>query len=61
MSLINITLIVYVVTSIAYVIKEIWRTVGTKWVSLGLFILAFCLNLTLVATRSLEAGHPPFF
>ncbi|MDN3510614.1 MAG: c-type cytochrome biogenesis protein CcsB [Candidatus Jettenia sp. CY-1] len=60
MSLINITLIVYVVASIAYIAREIWRSVGIRWVSLGLFILAFCLNLAMVAKRSIEAGHPPF-
>lgn len=60
MSLINITLIVYVVASIAYIAREIWRSAGTRWVSLGLLILAFCLNLAMVAKRSIEAGHPPF-
>lgn len=60
MSLINITLIVYVVASIAYIAREIWRSSGIRWVSLGLFILAFCLNLAMVAKRSIEAGHPPF-
>jgi len=60
MSLINITLIVYVIASVAYIAREIWRSTATKWVSLGLFILAFCLNLTLVAHRSIKAGHPPF-
>ncbi|NUN24599.1 MAG: hypothetical protein HUU09_14240, partial [Candidatus Jettenia caeni] len=60
MSLINITLIVYVVASIAYIAREIWRSAGIRWVSLGLFILAFCLNLAMVAKRSIEAGHPPF-
>ncbi len=60
MSLINITLIVYVIASVAYIAREIWRSVPAKWVSVGLLILAFCLNLTLVVTRSIEAGHPPF-
>ncbi|UJS16824.1 MAG: c-type cytochrome biogenesis protein CcsB [Candidatus Jettenia sp.] len=60
MSLINITLIVYVVASIAYIAREIWQSAGTRWVSLGLFILAFCLNLAMVLKRSIEAGHPPF-
>lgn len=60
MSLINLTLIVYVIASIAYITREIWRSVSTRWVSLGLLILAFCLNLTMVAKRSIEAGHPPF-
>src|SRR3990172_5301768 len=60
MSLINITLIVYVIASVAYIVREIWRSTATKWVSLGLFILAFCFNLAMVAKRSIEAGHPPF-
>ncbi len=60
MSLMNITLIVYIIASIAYIVREIWRSAGTKWVSLGFLILAFCFNLTMVATRSIEAGHPPF-
>ncbi len=60
MSLINITLIVYIVASIAYIIREIWGSSGAKWASLGLLILAFCLNLTMVAERSIKAGHPPF-
>lgn len=60
MSIINITLIVYVIASVAYIIREIWRSTGTRWVSLGLLITAFCLNLTMVAKRSIEAGHPPF-
>jgi cytochrome c-type biogenesis protein CcsB len=33
---------------------------GTKWAAVGLLIVAFCFNLTLVITRSIEAGHPPF-
>lgn len=60
MSLINITLIVYVIASIAYIAREIWRSRPTRWVSLGLLILAFCLNLAMVIKRSVEAGHPPF-
>ncbi|MBM4053558.1 MAG: c-type cytochrome biogenesis protein CcsB [Planctomycetes bacterium] len=60
MSIVNLTLIVYVVASISYVVREIWRSIPVKWISLGLLILAFCLNLTLVLKRSIEAGHPPF-
>jgi cytochrome c-type biogenesis protein CcsB len=60
MSLINITLIVYVIASVAYIVREIWRSSGTKWASIGLLILAFCFNLALVLKRSIEAGHPPF-
>ena len=60
MSLINMTLIVYVIASIAYIAREIWLSSSTRWVSLGLLILAFCLNLTMVIKRSVEAGHPPF-
>ncbi len=60
MSIINITLIVYMMASVAYIVREIWRSSGAKWASVGLLILAFCLNLTLVITRSVEAGHPPF-
>ncbi|MBI2472136.1 MAG: c-type cytochrome biogenesis protein CcsB [Planctomycetes bacterium] len=60
MSLVNITLIIYIIASIAYIVREIWRSAGTKWVSLGFLILAFCFNLAMVATRSIEAGHPPF-
>lgn len=60
MSLINITLIVYVIAFVAYIVREIWRSTAAKWVSLGLLILAFCFNLAMVAERSIEAGHPPF-
>ncbi len=60
MSLINITLIVYVIASVAYIAREIWRSSVTRWISLGIFILAFCLNLVMVIGRSIEAGHPPF-
>src|SRR3990170_5433517 len=60
MSIINITLIVYMIASVAYIVREIWRSGAIKWVSLGLLILSFCLNLTMVAKRSIEAGHPPF-
>jgi len=60
MSIINITVIVYVIASIAYIAREIWRSMYTKWVSVGLLILAFCLNLVMVTKRSIEAGHPPF-
>jgi cytochrome c-type biogenesis protein CcsB len=51
---------VYILSAIVYIVREIWRSVGTKWASVGLFILAFCLNLTLVLKRSIEAGHAPF-
>ncbi|MFO0795355.1 MAG: c-type cytochrome biogenesis protein CcsB [Candidatus Brocadiaceae bacterium] len=60
MSLINIALIVYIFASVAYIVREIWRNSVTKWVSLGLLIVAFCFNLAMVATRSIQAGHPPF-
>lgn len=60
MSLINITLIVYVIAFVAYIVREIWRSTAAKWISLGLLILAFCFNLAMVAERSIEAGHPPF-
>ena len=60
MSIINITLIVYMIASVAYIVREIWRSGAIKWISLGLLILSFCLNLTMVAKRSIEAGHPPF-
>lgn len=60
MSLINITLIVYVIASVSYIVREIWGSKATRWTSLGLLILAFCLNLAMVAKRSIEAGHPPF-
>ncbi|MDR4509360.1 MAG: c-type cytochrome biogenesis protein CcsB [Candidatus Brocadiaceae bacterium] len=60
MSIINMALIVYVIASIAYIAREIWMSVIIKWVSVGLLILAFCLNLALVLKRSIEAGHAPF-
>ena len=60
MSIINITLIVYMMASVAYIVREIWMSSGAKRASVGLLILAFCFNLTLVITRSVEAGHPPF-
>src|SRR3989338_6939462 len=60
MSLINITLIIYIIAFIAYVVRDIWRSRSIRWISLGLLILAFCFNLTMVAKRSIEAGHPPF-
>ena len=60
MSLINISLIIYIIAFIAYVVREIWRSKSIRWISLGLLILAFCFNLTMVAKRSIEAGHPPF-
>lgn len=60
MSIVNLTLIVYVLAAIAYIVREIWMSVPAKWTSLGLLILAFCFNLTLVLKRSIEAGHPPF-
>ena len=53
-------MIVYVIASVAYIVREIWRSGVTKWISLGLFILGFCFNLAMVAKRSIEAGHPPF-
>ncbi|MGQ3684718.1 MAG: c-type cytochrome biogenesis protein CcsB [Candidatus Loosdrechtia sp.] len=60
MSLINITLMLYVITFIAYVAREIWRYRVLKVASLGMFISAFGFNLVLVIKRSVEAGHPPF-
>lgn len=60
MSLINVTLIVYVLAFIAYIVREIWQSSGSRWTSIGLLILAFCFNLALVTNRSIEAGHPPF-
>jgi len=60
MSILNLAIIVYVIASVSYIVREIWRSVPIRWISLGFLILAFCLNLTLVLKRSIEAGHPPF-
>lgn len=60
MSIINITLILYIIASVVYIAREVWWSIATKWVALGLFILGFCFNLTWLIKRSIEAGHPPF-
>ncbi|MBM4065022.1 MAG: c-type cytochrome biogenesis protein CcsB [Planctomycetes bacterium] len=60
MSIINVTLIIYIIASVVYIAREVWWSIATKWVALGLFILGFCFNLTWLIKRSIEAGHPPF-
>ncbi len=60
MSIINVTLIVYIVASVVYIAREVWWSIATKWTALGLFILGFCFNVTWLVKRAIEAGHPPF-
>ena len=57
---INITLVAFVVVSITYVIKEVWRPEILRRGAVALFVAAFLLNSILVVNRWIEAGHAPF-
>ena len=57
---INITLVAFVVVSITYVIKEVWRPEILRKGAVAIFVAAFLLNTVLVVNRWLEAGHAPF-
>ena len=57
---INITLVAFVIVSITYVIKEVWRPEVLRRGAVALFVAAFLLNSILVVNRWVEAGHAPF-
>lgn len=57
---INITLVAFVIVSITYVIKEVWRPEILRRGAVAIFVAAFLLNSILVVNRWIEAGHAPF-
>lgn len=57
---INITLVAFVIVSITYVIKEVWRPEVLRRGAVAIFVAAFLLNTVLVMNRWVEAGHAPF-
>ncbi|HHT9131789.1 MAG TPA: c-type cytochrome biogenesis protein CcsB [Candidatus Tripitaka californicus] len=57
---INITLVAFVIVSITYVIKEVWRPEILRRGAVAIFVAAFLLNSILVVNRWVEAGHAPF-
>lgn len=57
---INITLVAFVIVSITYVIKEVWRPEVLRRGAVAIFVAAFLLNTILVVNRWVEAGHAPF-
>lgn len=57
---INITLVAFVIVSITYVIKEVWRPEILRRGAVAIFVAAFLLNTILVVNRWTEAGHAPF-
>lgn len=57
---INITLVAFVIVSITYVIKEVWRPEILRRGAVAIFVAAFLLNSILVVNRWAEAGHAPF-
>lgn len=57
---INLTLVAFVIVSITYVIKEVWRPEILRRGAVAIFVAAFLLNSILVVNRWIEAGHAPF-
>ncbi|MFN3467539.1 MAG: cytochrome c biogenesis protein CcsA, partial [Candidatus Brocadiales bacterium] len=57
---INVTLVAFVIVSIAYVVKEVWRPEILRRGAVAIFVAAFLLNTALVVNRWLESGHAPF-
>jgi cytochrome c-type biogenesis protein CcsB len=57
---INITLVAFVIVSIAYMVKEVWKPEILRRGAVAIFVVAFLLNTMLVVNRWLEAGHAPF-
>lgn len=57
---INVTLLAFIVASIAYVMKEVWKPELLRKASVVIFIVAFALNTALVVNRWIESGHAPF-
>ncbi|HCN19219.1 MAG: c-type cytochrome biogenesis protein CcsB [Planctomycetes bacterium RIFCSPHIGHO2_02_FULL_50_42] len=57
---INITLVAFIVASVAYVMKEVWKPEILRKGSIAIFIVAFALNTVLVINRWMESGHAPF-
>ncbi|HHT9152962.1 MAG TPA: cytochrome c biogenesis protein CcsA, partial [Candidatus Hypogeohydataceae bacterium YC40] len=57
---INITLVAFVIVSIAYMVREVWRPEILRRGAVAIFVAAFLLNTVLVINRWIEAGHAPF-
>ncbi len=57
---INVTLVAFVLVSIAYIIREVWRPEVLRKGAVAIFVAAFLLNTALVVNRWIESGHAPF-
>lgn len=57
---INIALLAFIIASIAYIMKEVWKPEILRKASLAIFIVGFLLNTVLVVNRWTESGHAPF-
>jgi cytochrome c-type biogenesis protein CcsB len=57
---INITLVAFVIVSIAYMVREIWKPEILRRGAIAIFVAAFLLNTVLVVNRWTESGHAPF-
>ncbi|GJQ58639.1 MAG: c-type cytochrome biogenesis protein CcsB [Candidatus Scalindua sp. AMX11] len=57
--MLNITFYAFIFGVIAYVIREVSRSVATRYIALGVMSGALILNTTLVLMRWFEAGHAP--
>lgn len=57
---INITLVAFVIVSIAYIVKEVWKPEILRRGAVAIFVAAFLLNTVLVINRWVESGHAPF-
>jgi cytochrome c-type biogenesis protein CcsB len=57
---INIALLAFIIASIAYIMKEVWKPEILRKASLAIFLVGFLLNTVLVVNRWIESGHAPF-
>ncbi len=57
--MLNVTFYVFILGTVAYIVREVWRTKALRWIAFGILSGAFILNTTLVLQRWYEANHAP--
>jgi cytochrome c-type biogenesis protein CcsB len=57
--MLKITFYVFILSVVAYIVREVWRIKALRWVAFGAMTSAFFLNTYLVLQRWAEANHAP--
>jgi cytochrome c-type biogenesis protein CcsB len=57
--MLNVTFYVFIMCTVAYIVREVWRAKALRWIAFGILSGAFILNTALVLQRWYEANHAP--